>query len=253
MSLPPLALNAWLRYDVIETALRSVADVQSILELGCGQGAVAARLASRYDYVGVELDPISCATARERLARIGRGRIVCEELAKIDDADFDLVCAFEVLEHIEDDVAALRAWGARLRSKGWLLFSAPAYASRWGAHDRMAGHHRRYEPECVPELVEAAGFTEAKVWTYGFPLGYVLEHGRNLLATPLRRRDSLQARTAASGRWLQPPDWLGWGTQLASGPFRRLQQPFLKSGRGTGLVVLAQRVDEPPTDRAPGR
>jgi SAM-dependent methyltransferase len=241
VSPPPLTFNAWLRYDVIDSRLRSLGDVHSILEVGCGQAALAARLVRRYEYVGVELDPVSCAKAQERLAQVGRGRVVCGDLSALDEHGFDLACAFEVLEHIEDDVGALREWGERLRSKGWLLFSVPAYGGRWGAADRMAGHFRRYEPEQVEELLAEAGFTDGKLWTYGFPLGNVLERARHLLARRAETRSSMEGRTAASGRWLQPPEWFGWGTQLATLPFRWVQRPFLESGRGTGLVVLARR------------
>jgi SAM-dependent methyltransferase len=241
VSLPPLSLNAWLRYDVVASTLRSLPEVHSILEVGCGQGALAARLARRYEYVGVELDPTSCAKAQERLAQVGRGRVVCGDLTTLKEAEFDLVCAFEVLEHIEDDVGALKAWGYRLRSRGWLLVSVPAYPSRWGDADRLAGHFRRYDPGDVAELITGAGFGDAKVWTYGFPLGYVLEHARNVLARRVEARTSMGERTAVSGRWLQPPDWLAWGTQMVTAPFRRMQRRFVESGRGTGLVVLARK------------
>ena len=241
MTLPPLTLRAWLRYDVIDSALRGLPDVRSILEVCCGQGALAARLVNRYDYVGAELDPISCDKAQERIAQAGRGRIVCGDLSAVEVREFDLVCAFEVLEHIDDDVGALRKWGDRLRSGGWVLFSVPAYQRRWGPADRMAGHYRRYEPEQVGERLATAGFTDIKVWTYGFPLDYALEHARNLLARRVAVGPPMEGRTAVSGRWLQPPESLAWGTQLATAPFRRIQRRFLESGRGTGLVVLARK------------
>jgi hypothetical protein len=93
----------------------------------------------------------------------------------------------------------------------------------------------------VGELVATAGFTDMNVWTYGFPLDYALEHARNLLARRVAAGPPMEGRTAVSGRWLQPPDWLAWGTQLATAPFRRIQRRFLESGRGTGLVVLARK------------
>jgi SAM-dependent methyltransferase len=241
VTFPPLTLAAWLRYDVIAWVLSGLPDVRSILEVGCGEGALAVRLADRYEYVGVEIDPTSCGTAQARLARIGRGRVVCGDLSALTAVEFDLVCAFEVLEHIEDDVGALHAWGDRLHGGGWLLFSVPAFQSRWGAADRIVGHFRRYESAQAAELVVRAGFADVRVWTYGFPLGYVLEHARNILARRAEAESSMDRGTAVSGRWHQPPDWLSWGTQLATAPFRRLQRRFLDSGRGTGLIVLARK------------
>ena len=54
----PLTPNAWLRYDVIRRMLP--AGVTDVLEIGCGQGSLGARLAQRYRYVGVEPDQTSC-------------------------------------------------------------------------------------------------------------------------------------------------------------------------------------------------
>jgi hypothetical protein len=79
------------------------------------------------------------------------------------------------------------------------------------------------------------------VKTYGFPVGYALEAGRNFLAKRSRRDGSIIERTSASGRWLQPSDRIGWATQVATVPFRTLQRPFENTDLGTGLIVLARR------------
>lgn len=242
MKLPPLTLNAWLRYGVVSRLLDSLGDVRSVLEVGAGQGAVGTRLALRYDYVGVEPDPISCARLKDRLDRAGRGEGVCGGVAALDSGrNFDLVCAFEVLEHIEDDVAALVEWRDYVRPEGWVLVSVPARPAHFGVADELAGHHRRYAPEDVRRLVAAAGFADLRMKTYGFPAGYVLESGRNFAAKRSRRGGSILERTSASGRWLQPGDGIGWATQAATAPFRALQRPFENTELGTGLVVLAHR------------
>ena len=60
MDAPPFTLNAWLRYDLIERTLAGLDGIESILEIGAGRGALGARLAMRYRYVGVEPDELSC-------------------------------------------------------------------------------------------------------------------------------------------------------------------------------------------------
>ncbi|MDQ1667431.1 MAG: hypothetical protein QOH75_3462, partial [Actinomycetota bacterium] len=65
-SLPPLSPNGWLRWDVVSRLLPPTG--VDVLEVGCGQGGFAARLAQSYDYVGVEPDSVSAGVAADRLA-----------------------------------------------------------------------------------------------------------------------------------------------------------------------------------------
>ena len=241
---PPLTMNAWLRYDLVRRLLRELGpEVASVVEIGAGEGGVGVRLARRYDYVGVEPDPLACAQAAERLRREGRGRMVCGDVSALDpDATFDLLCSFEVLEHVEDDAGALVDWRRRLRRGGWLLLSVPARPERFGAADRMVGHYRRYDASRMTELLGRSGFVDPVVLTCGFPLGYALEAARNTVARVASSHESqsMEEKTAASGRKLQPPEQLGWLTAAITAPFRLVQRPFLASGLGTDLVALAR-------------
>lgn len=243
---PPLTLNAWLRYDVALRLLRSLEGIESVLEIGAGEGATGWRLARRYRYLGLEPDRQSCRKAELRLGRLGSGalrNVRVEDLP--EETTFDLVCAFEVLEHIENDAEALREWRTRVRPGGWMLLSVPAWQSRWGALDEKAGHHKRYGPAEMEDLLRGAGFVDPVVLLYGFPLTYLLQPMWNLAAQlELKARSgsrSMQERTSASGRWLQPPDALGLLTHSLAVPFRLMQRPFATTRLGTGLVAIARR------------
>jgi SAM-dependent methyltransferase len=241
LPLPPLTANAWLRYEIIRRILDDLEEIQSVLEIGAGQGAMGVRLASRYTYIGLEPDRGSSAVARARLKRAGQGSILCGDLSALQPgARFDLVCAFEVLEHLEDDAGALREWRGCLHPGGWVLLSVPAFAARFGAWDRKVGHYRRYERAQMHDLLALSGFTHPAVWSYGFPLGNVLERGRNAAARLSRIGGSMAERTASSGGLLQPADWMGCLTRAATAPFRRLQWRFIQRDVGTGFVVLAR-------------
>jgi len=240
---PPLSLHAWLRYDAIAALVGQTTGVRTVLEIGAGQGSVGLLLARRFEYTGLEPDPVSYATARARFERARLREIVNGDSAALEDGRmFDLVCAFEVLEHLAGDAAAVADWGRRVRPGGWLLVSVPAGRDRFGPTDEKAGHYRRYDRGDLSRLLTGAGFVDCTELTYGFPAGYALEAGRNMLARRrVRVEHSLEERTAASGRWLQPPDWsapLLWALAL---PLRAAQRPFGRTRLGTGLVALACR------------
>jgi SAM-dependent methyltransferase len=237
-----MSLNAWLRYDVISRHLRAIGPVGSVLEIGCGGGGLGARLAAASAYTGVELDDTSLDLARRRVAAAGGGRVLMGDERDVvpPDETFDLVCAFEVLEHIEDDQAALRTWSRRIRGGGHLMLSVPAGSDRFGPSDEMAGHYRRYDDRQLRAVLEQAGLEVVDLRRVGFPLGYLLETTRNLIARRhLVAGESLEARTAKSGRLLQPPESLGIAFAAASAPFRLMQRPFRR--HGTSLVALARR------------
>jgi len=239
--LPPLTPYARLRWDVVSRVLDAELPAAGarVLEVGCGQGAVGVRLAARHDYTGVDLDGASVAVARRRMADAGlSATLVHGPLEDVEGDAYDLVCAFEVVEHIEDDRAAAAEWVSRLRPGGLLLVSTPAWRSRYGSMDEAVGHFRRYDPEALVGLLAGVGLERVRTRLYGMPLGYVLEAARNRIAgrsLDVREQD-VAARTARSGRLFQPSSAVqGAAIAAATWPFRLVQRAF--PGTGTGLVA----------------
>ena len=234
----PLAPNARLRFDAIQQILADIDTAESFLEIGCGQGAAATVLARHFDYVGYEPDTTSFEIARRRLAEVGAGYVVNELLSATPYRLFDVVGAFEVLEHIEDDRSALAEWLRWLRPGGSALVSVPAHPERFGPGDYKAGHFRRYTGQSITELMASAGLVEIRVIAYGFPLGYALEWVRNRLASGHEKESvRIEERTAASGRWLQPTSSVAPLVWAGTLPFVWLQRHFAHGDLGTGLVA----------------
>ena len=241
MSLPPLSPNAWMRWELIRRELATL-QPRSVLELGMGQGALGARLEEGRRYVGVEPDDSSRAVAEGRLTPAAT---VLDDLAALPATErFDLVCAFEVLEHIEDDGDALRRWAERIDADGRMLLSVPAHQHRYGPADELVGHYRRYSRRDLEAVLRRADLDPVRIDAVGFPFGHVLEWGRNLIAArQLREGDapeSTAARTASSGRTFQPPAWASYVTQAGTAPFRLAQLPFRRGDWATGWLVVAR-------------
>jgi len=130
----------------------------AILEIGCGTGHNLAML-SRFGHVeAVELDDQARRLATSRLGRpVLAGSLpgLADDLA----TRFDLVTLLDVLEHIEDDVAALAGIRRLLKPGGKLLLTVPANPWMWSAHDTVHHHHRRYRQPDLARLLREADLT----------------------------------------------------------------------------------------------
>jgi SAM-dependent methyltransferase len=241
--LPPLAPGASLRWSTVRPIVERLKPA-TILELGCGGGAFGARLAGMTPaYIAAEPDEVSFELARSRIEPAGGTVINGDHTQLPAGARYDLVCAFEVLEHIEDDHAALAGWAPLVKPGGHLMLSTPAGPDRMGSWDEAVGHYRRYSAEQMTRLLTEVGCVDVQVRLYGWPVGYVLEGARNVIATRRERataEESIEGRTASSGRQLQPKGALvGAAVRLGTAPFA-LMQRFMPT-RGTALVAVARR------------
>ena len=142
---------------LLEARLRPHARPLEILDFGCGTGALLPYLERFGNVRGVDGDREAVAFSRRR----GRGDVltVCDGAPlPFADATFDLVTTLDVIEHIRDDVAALRELRRVMRSGALLLVAVPAFMSLWGDQDEISHHHRRYTDATLRAALQAAGF-----------------------------------------------------------------------------------------------
>jgi len=129
-----------------------------VLDLGAGSGGFLAELrALGAQVVYTDLDAGVLAACRER--GFPNGVRARGEGLPFRDASFDLVCLFDVLEHIADDVHALREVRRVLRPGGHVCLHVPAHPFLFARNDEVAGHERRYTRRSLDRALQSAGFT----------------------------------------------------------------------------------------------
>ena len=126
-----------------------------ILELGCGTGHNLAMLGEFGHVDALELDDEARSVAEKRLGRQVRSAPL-PELAGVPERHYDLIGAFDVIEHIDDDTAALASIATKLKPGGKFILTVPAHRWMWSAHDVVNHHKRRYSKRSLRKLVESS-------------------------------------------------------------------------------------------------
>lgn len=240
-----------LRRDRILRHLRDVAPCR-VLDIGCGPGALISELSARgFETVGVDRSEKALELGRH-LQSNSRRMELHAELDAHWKGTFDLLFSLEVIEHVADDVRALREWRQYLKPGGTMILSTPAHPNRWNAADEWAGHVRRYERVELLHKIVSAGFRVERIETYGFPVGNALE----ILAAPAyRRRLACKKQTHQDAGMLTDDSGSDRATHarfwsLYSGrfftkvinAFCHAQRPFVNTDLGSGFLVVAKAV-----------
>jgi len=137
--------------ELIRREVRLPADAR-ILEIGCGTGHNLQMLAGFGHVDGLELDEEAAALSEKRLGR----KVMRSPLPELDQVpdNYDLIGAFDVIEHIDDDRAALAAIATKLKPAGKFMMTVPAHPWMWTAHDVANHHKRRYSKRALRSLIE---------------------------------------------------------------------------------------------------
>ena len=150
------------RKILFDITKRKVGRVGRILDIGCGTGVNAKWLGELGKEVyGVEMSDEAIGLAKKRTPNL---RVIKGEFPNLEINDrFDLITLFDVLEHFEDDIAAMRKIRGMLNPGGCAVFSVPAFSFLWSEHDLLAHHKRRYTARELQGKLVQAGFYPVRI------------------------------------------------------------------------------------------
>lgn len=126
------------------------------LDVGCGTGGMLPMLAARGDVTGIEPAELAVESSRKKapFATVVKGRVP-DDIP--NDGSFDLVTAFDVIEHLDDDAKAVAALRGASRPEGHVVVTVPANQWMWSDHDVVNQHRRRYSRASLVRVLQAAG------------------------------------------------------------------------------------------------
>lgn len=200
-----------------------------IVEVGFGHGHYSDKLSTLGDYWGIDLDRDSVAQAKRAMPE--RNFAVCdilqrEQLRSLFPDGVDAVFTINVLEHIEDDAAAIANLVDVLKPGGHLLISVPALMLLYNDLDRLAGHCRRYTTGGLRGLLSSQPVDLLRL-SYFNPIG-----GLGWLANRLKRHNSLND-SAVNGQIALFDKYIV--------PVSRALDPLSRSFFGQSVTCIARR------------
>lgn len=156
------AKNFWFRArnQLIGWALgKYCKDFQSFLEVGCGTGYVLSGVSSEFPgatLLGSEIFTAGLGFASARLPSVSFVQMDARNIPYCEE--FDVIGAFDVLEHIEEDLTVLREIHTALKKSGFLFLTVPQHGWLWSPVDEYACHVRRYSASELHQKIKSAGF-----------------------------------------------------------------------------------------------
>lgn len=221
------------RNELINWALaESFPAAASLLEVGCGTGYVLASIAEAQPdlrLAGAELYLEGIHHAQERVPRADWYQLDATRIPF--EAEWDVVCAFDVLEHVDDDESFLAGLHSAAVPGGGMILTVPQHPSLWSRADERAHHVRRYRRNELLDKVTAAGFTVSRVTSF---VSLVLP-----LMWASRRRDRLSPHAYEAAR--EHSSWVGPALEWVCSVERWAIRRGLDFPAGGSLLVVAKR------------
>ena len=234
---------------VISSLRRHFPGAASLLEVGCGTGFVLSAVHAAFP----ELRLVGCDVFSEGLA-VARRRLPADvELVELDarrlpyEAEFDVVCALDVLEHVEEDEEIFAGMFRSARPGGGALMLVPQHPRLWSAMDEVAHHRRRYTRRELEAKARDVGFDIVAVSSFVFSLLPAMVLSRIWRRVSRRPYDPVAE--------LQPPRPLNALFERILDGERRLIERGTSLPAGGSLLLVARKPGQGPSQQhtsAPG-
>jgi SAM-dependent methyltransferase len=226
-----------------EQITRNWANGYRVLEVGCGTGNVLRALEQACPHgivVGMDLFAEGLAFARMRTScPLVQGDVERPGFG----VQFDLIGAFDVVEHLSDDIQIFRSIRSMLKPGGMLLLTVPAHKSLWSYFDEVSHHCRRYEPTDLRRKLNAAGYQIEFLSQFMATIYPLLWLVRRIGALRLRTRNSDLASRELSLEDLRiVPVVNGLLTFVLLQEARLIKSRFVLPF-GSSLIVAAKRME----------
>lgn len=145
--------------------------IRNICEIGCGVGILSNKLGKKgFAVDAFDLDKNAIKLAKNHNKNQNVNFSSKDILIFSINKKYDLVIAIEVLEHIKDDVKAIRNANKLLRKNGFFLITVPINEKYRTEFDNRSGHVRRYDEKDLTNKLKKQGFSIIKIKYFNFPL-----------------------------------------------------------------------------------
>ena len=217
-----------------------------LLEIGCGTGDLLQKLVASGDYraTGSEIYLKGLTYCQARLPGVEFVQFDASE--GIMDARFDVIAAFDVLEHIEQDRRTMANLYAMLEENGHLVLSVPQYMFLWSNLDEIVKHKRRYSRREMVEKLVSCGFEIERATSFVFALFPLM-----LLS---RLVDKKKEQIVDEGRSLEKRVTFSRLPNMIFDCVMRIDELLIKMGLslpfGGTLVVVARKPAAGPAPKA---
>lgn len=142
-------------------------EANNFLEIGCGTGYALSAIETAFPHLSIVGSEVHYAGLQEAVKRLKKAELIQMDACKIPFIDeFDVIGAFDVLEHIEDDGTALSQIHKAVRQGGGIILTVPQHPFLWSQFDEHSCHLRRYKAFQLKLRVEQTGFRVTKITSF---------------------------------------------------------------------------------------